>query len=81
MPRSNARAWTDAELLDVLERARSGESATMTGKRYGVSRAAILGIRHRCRSECELQIGDALDGTMPSGWWKIGLQARMARAA
>lgn len=70
------RDWTDAEMLDVLDRADRGESATVTGDYYGVSRSAILGMRYRCRNESEIQIGDALDGTMPSGWWKAGLEAR-----
>lgn len=76
MPRGKGRNWTDAAMLDVLERAERGESATLTGERYGVSRSAILGMRHRCRSECSNQIGDALDGTMPADWWREGLEAR-----
>lgn len=65
------RDWTDAELLDVLDRADMGESATVTGKRYGVSRSAILGLRHRCGG-----IADHHDGTMPKDWWRKGLEAR-----
>lgn len=81
MPRGKGRDWTDAEMLDVLERTSDGQSSTIVGKRYGVSRAAVLGLLKRCRDDSENLIGPALDGTMPKGWWKTGLAARSSKAA
>lgn len=69
MPRA---FWTDERTLDVLHRMdHLGQSAAVVGNAYGVSRNAILGLRHRTMTASWREWpSEKADGTMPAGWWR-----------
>lgn len=68
----NRRAFSDAELLDMLDRKAAGEPISSIGRSYGVGRNTIAGLLHRMTH----RQGSAHDGTMPDGWWRDGLSKR-----
>lgn len=76
------REWSDAEMLTVLEMRAGGATAAVIGRRFGVSRSAILGVVHRIESETDICFppGDR-EGTFAPDWWQAGLAARGEAAA
>lgn len=50
------RIWTDADILDVLQRHADGQSATVIAGTLGASRAAVLGVLHRVRQAQEAML-------------------------
>ena len=63
--------WTDEAILEALHLMdHEGLTAAETGRRFGVTKNAILGLRYRARHESERHFGEAGDGTMPPGWWR-----------
>lgn len=71
-------AWTDMQILDVLDLMDvHGWTGTQVAERYGVSRSAIIGLRHRVLTDLrKSEIGahpcrpENSDGGMPHGWWR-----------
>lgn len=72
------REWTDEDLLRLLDDQADGVSATVTARRFRVSRSAVLGLRKRIRNQTDRHFGADCphDGTLPPGWWRAGLAAR-----
>lgn len=69
-----AAFWTDAEMLDALERRAQGESAAVVARAMGRSRSAVLGLYHRIDTETDkADRTPRLNGTMPPCWWRKGL--------
>ena len=78
MPR-HATHRADAELLQILEwRFCEDRTPSWIAERLGVTRNAVIGAIHRCEHEAATQIGPALDGTLPRGWWQAGLKLQAA---
>jgi hypothetical protein len=69
----------DVQLLDVLERAARGESATKIGKALGLTRSSILGLLFRARAPDACLKPENRDGGMPEGWWREGLAKQGSR--
>ncbi len=45
--RQSRAAWSGSELEEIRQLAAAGQNSTQIGKRYGVTRAAIIGLCHR----------------------------------
>lgn len=85
-------AWTDGEILRVLDLRAKGATAAEAGRAKGLARAAILGLEKRIRDDLTREDGtvrpgerpavkpENRDGGMPEGWWKAGLARQRGRA-
>lgn len=71
-------ALTDMQLLEILDLMdRHGMTALQVAPRYGKTRNAIIGLRHRILTDLEAsEVGAAAmkpenrDGGMPADWWR-----------
>lgn len=70
-PPGQGRDWTDAELLDILERREKGFTVQQIANRYGVSKNTLSGLFYRMKAEPSPH-----DGTMPPRWYREGLAKR-----
>ena len=70
--------WTDEQMLEALHlRDVVGMTSPDVGKRFGVSKGAILGLEMRVRQQTDaVDVSPHLNGTMPPQWWREGLRRR-----
>lgn len=68
------RDWDDREILDVLDRFKSGQSYQVIADRYAVTRNSIAGMVNRFKAmnpePCACVKPENRDGGMPFGWWR-----------
>jgi len=67
---THQRTWTDEETLEVLALHDEGLTCAEIGRRYGVGKNAIIGLRGRIREADAKHWGSVGDGTLPSRWWR-----------
>lgn len=65
---------TDEQILRVLELRDEGLSFSAIARVTKLTRNTVLGIWHRVTDAAGPP--DEFDGTMPYGWWNIGLRKR-----
>ena len=75
--------WTDYELLTVLNLRHSGHSCGQAGSAIGRSKNAVIGMMSRVTSQtdkvaCECVKPENINGGMPDGWWRAGLEKQEA---